>query len=516
MTNKVINIIRPINYGAEKEYLKEFFRFIGCFLSDVAVDTEQVRAWNQALKPCNEEDGVDIVINFFGEDPYLAECRFRRIKRLYCYFSFQKHERYAFVADRPLLSENVVPRVGGTKAALRTAILSMLIAAIWKEEPDVMSRISRIATMYTGGPNGDLFFYIQARRSLRFLKMSEVLEVPNARVDAISYKPYINQCLTGLWELWVQLEGTMDPYSQYAQVKTGKMMRDIVLVLREEDRPLVGRITFKGKPFQTPTIDILIYKLQMIIRSEPKFLSAQTYLAGISRYSEDSAQSVFWYERVLNWVPKDKWNYAFIWYRKGHYYEKKTREIHKALECYRKTVEIDPQYYQALFKLGFYAASAGRFSEAEQWLKQTIQTIFHGRSTEAEQNGTYPNWLALSLKESQYVFKTYMMLAKIAINCNREYSAKSYIGKACMAATRFDEATLVYQMADPREFDMFKGYHQMSEHVWAIWKVLEPWTEEIILDYFLRGIVRERMARWPNSQRNSTPGRRTSFIKKIQ
>ena len=87
MKNKVINIIRPRGNAAEKEYLKEFFRFIGCFLSDQAVDTGMLNAWGRSLRPKMEPGGVDIVMNYFGEDPYQVDCEIRGNTRIYCYFS---------------------------------------------------------------------------------------------------------------------------------------------------------------------------------------------------------------------------------------------------------------------------------------------------------------------------------------------------------------------------------------------------------------------------------------------
>ena len=520
MNNKAITIIRPIDYGAEKECLKEFFRFIGCFLSDVAVETRQIRAWDHALVPDNEENGVDIVVNYFGDDPYYLECRHRRIRRIYCYFSFQPGECYACVTEQPLMSDVMVPRWMGGKQVQRRTVLSQLIDAIWKDEPWVLKCVQNIADLYTGkryleGANLDLFFCIQTRRSLRFLKMGEVLDVPRARVDSIALEPYLRQCLTRLWQMWVALEDAEDPYSRYTQVKAGKMMRDIVQTLRENDRPVVRMINFKGLFFSEPSWEVLVRKLQILIKQDPQFLSARLYLAGLSRYVTDGALEEMHYRQVLELMPQNRRQYAFIWYRMGHYYEKQVGDIMQAIRCYRKTVEIDPQYYQALFKLGYYAVARGRFAESEMYLNETIQALFHGRNTEMEQNGNYPNWLSLSLKESQYAFKTYILLAKVAINSNREYSAKSFIGKACNAATRFDEAGLVKHAATEVEFLHFWAYHQYSEHVWAIWRVLEPWTEGIILDLYLRNIVRDKLGRWPRRESSAAP-KRSSIFHEIQ
>jgi hypothetical protein len=108
------------------------------------------------------------------------------------------------------------------------------------------------------------------------------------------------------------------------------------------------------------------------------------------------------------------------------------------------------------------------------------------------------------LKETQYVFKAYIMLAKVAINSNREYSAKAFIGKACTAASYFQQACLVQKVSTPSEIRAFGGYHGTSEPVWAMWKVLEPWSEEIILDYEVRETVRENLRRWPRPIRSVT------------
>lgn len=36
----MIRIIRPIEDAAQKEYIREFFRFIGCVVADLVVDTK--------------------------------------------------------------------------------------------------------------------------------------------------------------------------------------------------------------------------------------------------------------------------------------------------------------------------------------------------------------------------------------------------------------------------------------------------------------------------------------------
>ena len=143
MNNKVINIIRPIENGAEKEYLKEFFRFIGCFLSDWTVDEQFENDWERLLRPTNEKGSVDILLNFFGRDPYRLECQLRGIKRIYCYFSFEEEKMYGKVTDQPFPSEQML-RQQGNRALLRRDVLNSLIEAIWSDTPSVQKSVLNI------------------------------------------------------------------------------------------------------------------------------------------------------------------------------------------------------------------------------------------------------------------------------------------------------------------------------------------------------------------------------------
>ena len=82
-----IRIIRFFEDAAEKEYIREFFRFVGCIVFDSLIDERLDARWEQNLWPDSEENGVEVVLNYYGDDPYLEECTQRGIQRLYLYFS---------------------------------------------------------------------------------------------------------------------------------------------------------------------------------------------------------------------------------------------------------------------------------------------------------------------------------------------------------------------------------------------------------------------------------------------
>lgn len=495
MRNKVIRIIHPPECGAQVEYLKEFLRFIGCFLFDWTVDENADGNWNSRLKSFGEDGSVDILINYFGDDPYWQECSFRGIKRIYCYFSFD--EMYGRVEERPLETDLQIQGKISNKAVLRRNVLTDLIDAIWSEDPDTLKRVSNIAKLYTENSQGDLFYYLQMKRSLRFLSMSEVLNEPNAYVAQIALDPYIQNAQEGLWEIYTQLENSTDPYSRFTQIKAASFMREIVQKMNENDCADLGKITCQGKAFQLLLPETLIDKLHDLIHDHPDFISAYLCMAGLCRnYREWEHSEEDCYLKLLQSITNNRREYAFVWYRIGYFFEKKYGNRTVALDYYQKAVKVDPSFYQALFKLGYYAALDGRFKEAESLLNRAISVIFHGTSQEPDENGMYNNWELLSLKESQYVFKANMLLAKIAINSNREYSARAFVGKACIAATCFEEANLVSKASTQLEMKRFWGYHGMSAPVWAMWQILKPWSDGIVQDPFVRNIVNDRLSRW--------------------
>ena len=498
MTNKVIRLIRPVENGAEKEYIKEFFRFIGCFFSDKTIDPRSPNDWLPYLRPNNESGNVEILVNYFGEDPYLQECRIQGITRIYCYLSFER--MYEFVSLTPLPSAQHLPIIPGiTKATLRRNALIDLISIIWNNDPDVEESVQNIATLYTVNPRGDLFHYLQIRRSIQFLSMADVLSEPSAHVPHIRLYSYLQQAIEAIWFVYVSLEACSDPYSLYSRIKAANMIYSVYHKIDPSDRPRLRKISFPffNTPFQVATLEEMIDMLRKLISKHPDFWSAHLRMAAMYRGIPNADRSEeLCYLRVLQSIPKEQRDYAFIWHRCGYFFEKKYKDIEKAKVFYQAAVKADPEYYQSLFKLGYFAASEGNFLEAESLLNQTIKAIFCGRSTEPDVDGKYPNWLALSLKDSQYVFKAYILLAKISIKRNQEQSAKFYVGKACLAATRFEAAGLVLYASNPDEADAFNAYHGYGEPVWAVWHVLKPWSDSIVQDEFVNNVVLDRMRKW--------------------
>lgn len=500
MGNIMLRIIRPIENAAEKEYIKEFFRFIGCLISDCPVENHLSSNWDIALTPRNENDAIDVILNYMGNDPHLQTCQQMGIRRIYSYFDC--HTKVAQVTVFPV---TVLPAGQETKVEARQKIIRELINQIWEAEPETRGSIQNIAEIYMSTPERDLFYFLQSKRCLRVLSMGEVLKEPSAQVRSIPLHPYVLELLSALWEINSRLMKCTDAYSTYTRVNAASMIRETIYMIYDTDRPKLKAIKYQDTQFSLPSVDVLIKEMQRLLTDDPQFYSAYLLMANIYKITI-AANDIeeLCYKKMLDLVPSRSEAYAFVWYRCAYYYEKKLIDMDKALEHYQMAVKVNPRCYQALFKLGYYAAADGRYNEAESLLNRTIQVIFCGRSPEPDEKGMYGNWLTLSLKDSQYVFKAYILLARIAINRSQEYAAKAYIGRACMAVTNFDEATLIRHLSDEAQdssdvnaFDKFMKYHQQSIPVWAMWKVLSPWSEDIIQDYFIRDVVRQHLERWP-------------------
>ena len=505
----MIQIIRPFVNASEKEYIKKFLRFIGCFVIDSAVDEIAVFGWDEGLRPSNENGGVDIVLNYFGEDPYLTDCERQGIKRLYLYFWFGGKNgemsacelvRRPIVVKEDIKSENYFM----SKIDAREKAVERLIEAIWENEPQeqkgdkTVQNIKDIFSFYTGNEQGGIFYLLQTKRSLRTLHIADFLDMSPARASHIPWNGYIGRMMNGLWEMYVKLESSNDIYSAFARINIACLIREVDSLLAESDREHLKEISFENKTLRVFDARDLIQQALNLLKIAPQFVSLYLLMACLCKSvaNFDRAEELY-YIQILEKVPCDQKGYAHIWYRIGLFYERARKDKRRAWQCYRRAYDADSRCYQALFKLGYFAAIEGCFNDADRYLDVMIQTIFHNRDVE-DPDGKYPQWEYLSLKDLQYVYKAYILRAKIAINSNREYSARAFIGKACLAATRFEETPLERKIADAGEkaFECYGLYHLNSASVWTMWHILEPWTERIIYDPYIQGIVRYRLQRW--------------------
>ncbi len=494
-----IHLIHPASSAAEQEYTKKFLRMIGCQVYTRTVDDADPQDWGRKLRTINEPGGIDIILNYRGlSDSYQEDCLSRNVQRIYFHFNVDS-QKYGASADITAMPIQYNPL---TNIPYRYNAIMTLIDAIWKDNPngpviesETCKIIKDIFSEYAGEPqNGadrkkDLFFMMQAKRCLRVLSMGEVLQDEEAKVDQIPLDSYLLETFERLFDLYAAFVMNGDIYSLYTCINAALAMWGIRDWLSERDRQIVKEIV----PEEAEVSDLL----NRLTELEPDSISVLLMYTRVCHCRLDLRQRVEkMYQHILQLLPSDQPDYAYIWYRVGHFYEKQKKDSKTALEYYAKAVEIDPKQYQAQFKLGYYAALDGRYIEAENWLNKVVLSMFHGRDSGPGEDETYPNWKLLSLKDAQYAYKAFVLQAKIAIRRKDEYSAKALIGKACMAGTTFEDARLEDALSFDNNKKAFMKYHMYSKPVWCIWKVLFPWSENVIQDDYVKYIVRNRLKFW--------------------
>lgn len=494
-----IRIIRSISDAPIKEYIKDFFRFIGCIVSDCQVEESSNNRWQNVLQPDNEKKGVDIVLNCTVEDQYLEKCKVKGIKRIYVFYKLDD-KAFSISTNTQFLIANSTYKKATIKET-RKKILELLVEEIWSDISADRIAVFNILKLYTDNEYGDLFYLIKAKKCMRVLGMSEILQDPEVRVPKIHLHSYLKRVICGLWKVYVQLEDHSNYYCTYARINAAAMLREMLCKIYDNDYEQLNDIIENDRKITVVSAQEIANLSKELFDNNQQNGSAYLMMANLDRLSYSTAMNEMGcYAAILQMLPNNQQISGFIWYKIGCYYEKVRHDTDSAIKSYHLACQNDGECYQALFKLGLYAALDGRFNEAESILNKMIRDIFAGRNVDSGQNGEYDNWRKLTLKESQYVFKAYILLAKIAINSSREFSAKASIGKACIAATIFEDAALIRDLSDKGENDYldFIDYHKKSDPVWAMWRVLKPWSYNIIHDEFVKNIVSNRLAQWSN------------------
>lgn len=496
MKNKVIRLVCTTDNCAEKEYIKEFFNFIGCFFFEKKFNMRHGNDWLVFLKPGNDKYDIDILVNYFGYDPFMQESNFRGTKRIYCYFSFE--EGYVMVLEKPLPSlEYLQPNKNISKKTLRQTALNDLVSLIWKDELDTKEAVLNIVDSYTDNSCVDLFYFLQLKTSFEFLSTNDVAKVYSNNVPPIKLHLYLINAIKAMYFVYANLETSSDPYSQYARINAANMIYSLYQKLDPSKREYLQEIYLPFiKPFHMVSPNDMISMLNKLLDDNPNFLSAYLLMASIYNdtlnYKKDTENC---YVKLLTSIPKKQNDYAFIWSQCGDFFLR-NKDIEKAIKFYNNALEINPQYYPALLKLSYNLLKvneADNLNVAKIYLKRAIEAISCGESDEQHKDGSSPFFEKLSLEESEYFLRIYHLLSITTIIHCLEYTMQSYVFKMCMAALAFEKAGLISRISTPNEYNDFFTYHSFSEPVYSAWQVLKPWSEGVAQEEYVAKTVRARI-----------------------
>lgn len=159
LTCNKIRIIYPTNYAAEKEYIKTFFEFIG-----IAVIEQRVLSnneWYEYLNKLNDEDGVDIILNYFPSE------KEKNDSRIFLYLDLNRAS-FRESAEPILRSESVCIDITDSnefaidKRKTRIAVLDFLIETIWKNDKKTILYLNTLRKQYVpDNEDKDFFYFLQ-------------------------------------------------------------------------------------------------------------------------------------------------------------------------------------------------------------------------------------------------------------------------------------------------------------------------------------------------------------------
>lgn len=518
---RTIQIVHPFESASEAEFLKEFFRFLGCLVYDRPLS----QTWN--VESISQSDVV-IFLNYPVESRYSFSsgsiCVYLRFG-----FSSQGSESYVWET----IEENMpAPKEAHSKAELESQVLEHLISRIWKDSERDAECIQKVRELYLAN---NLYPLLQYKRAFRVLRMGEAIDA-NIGISKITPEPVIIEMLRSFWRVYAVLrskqrlsvketipEGNVEDnrsvYGIYACVNAGRCLRQVCLVLRylpddnldcdaekEELSPEEARFTICSA--QT-----LVEQLKFLLAKDKSFLATYLLVASISKTSRDLEFAAReYYSYILAQTHPNDIYYAFIQYELGNYYEKIGGNISAAVQYFKQALAQDDKCYQAQYKVSCYDARAGRYQEAEIGFMRVTKILFCGRDSD-----TATNWQQLSLKRTQYAFKAYIWLAKIAYNYYRSTAmVAEWVSKAFQAAKMYQASWLLRRSVDfagepgqeesgaqkfqemtPEQGTLqwaeLQSYHQHSEPMHVLWLVLYSWVDGVIQDEYLQTLVKREL-----------------------
>lgn len=485
-----IRIIHSMEYNAEAEYLMEFFRFIGCLVFDAVVYEQQYQAWDEHLCIMNQEYGVDIVLNYFGTDKWQYSCGLFGTERIYIYFNLEA--QICEVTVDPL--QEMSTQKYSSKRLARQKALSHLIEAIWYNDSDNKKEIERIRELYIpqNGEN-DIFYVLQAKHSFNALTMPDLvqkykrdlqdrtgrkeIEVYNA--ISIPVLPYLQIMLSELFRIHDSLEGE-NPYIVFAKIKTVMHILTIGDCINDD---WIRSSPQNRMVFSSISIFELLEQCHILIKNDTWFITIAELMAELYGRCNNYDKYCSCYEYMISRIEISSSYCDGIYYRLGVCSEYLGDET-KAITFYQEALKCNPLNHKALFKLGFFKAREGHFNSAESLLHE-IEVILD------------VNTGMLSLEKALDSYEAFMLLAKIAINSCKEYSAKGAIRNAMIVAEEFGNARTIERIADRSEsaFQDFLIFH--NEENWStyyVFSLLEEWARNIVNEKYIVDIAKVRLS----------------------
>lgn len=345
---QTVRLIRKKTEDILALYIIEFFKFIGCIVSDYVLhDMEKAKVGLDGFYD------AEILLNIGVQELSICE-------ELGFHNSDRSHNIKAIISTE----DDIIANTGHSK------ILKDIVYAIWDKQPE-LEEILYLAYAYA---KSNVFFYLYNEGNLKFIQEyypiedKEKMLLGNSRKIAYSKSFYrFASCNNLLVEFKRNPQKKLSVYYEYA-----------LLSMRYKINEMIEHIEEK----RMFSLEGLLEKVEDIRKKEPDFARIN-YLAG----SICKSDSEYWYDvefyysllvKSLKKIELPEKDYYFLYYQWGRFFEKRLKDIDAAYHYYSKAFMCNRGAYRALYKLMQKKAREGEFSKVVKGANAIIDFLLNG------------------------------------------------------------------------------------------------------------------------------------------
>lgn len=431
-------------FGAEREVLREFFSFVGCLVKTTMMPVETMLEKHKSLVNPESERITHL---FLTDRPPKGIALSKN--EMWCSFrelTINKKEILCN-ADQKISTEQ-----------FEKAALDVIIRRIWKnDEAETQSLLYINAAFW----QLDLFAFLQIKSTFQALKMGELMALPMRGHYYLPEAVYLNKMADAFINMAKQCSmGPSSIYAVHAYVNAQRHLRELLTSL-EAHAPLRTKLYAAVEPVQK-----LLSELNKIYRIEPNFVSMYCLAAALCEGQAQFALDARPYLRdAIEHAPEELKPFtAGIYLRYGVSEKQIHPDNKRALQCFKKALQLDENYYPAIFQIACLCAIDKKYTEAKIGFRKVAFLI--------QGNYNHRDWRDFSLEEVLYVFRCYIWLAKLALIEGRESSIGVPIAAAKNTAIVFTKTPILEKCCSIEHYGEAKNYHQGSITARAVLTVL--------------------------------------------
>ena len=435
-------------FGAEREVLREFFSFVGCLVKTTMIPVETMLEKHKSL--VNPES--ERITHLFLTDRPPAGIVLSK-NEMWCSFRILKQE---LTINGKAILRNADQKISAKQ--FKKAALDVIIRRIWKDDETATQSLLYINASFW---QLDLLAFLQIKSTFQTLKMGELMALPMRGQYYLPEAAYLNEMADAFINMAKQCSmGPDSIYAVYAYVNAQRHLRELITLL-EARAPLRIKLYPAIEPVQK-----LLSELNKIYRIEPNFVSMYCLAASLCEGQAQFALDARPYLRdAIEHTPEELKPFtAGIFLRYGISEKQMHPDNERALQCFKKALQLDENYYPAIFQIACLCAMDKKYTEAKLGFRKVAFLI--------QGNYNHHDWRDFSLEEIFHVFRCYIWLAKLALIEGGESSIGVPIALAKNTAIVFTKIPILEKCCDIEHYEEAKSYHQGSITVRAVLTVL--------------------------------------------